>query len=71
MRVALLSRGAHPLHEPGGMERAVYHLAKHLQRRGVETVLLTRPAADRCELRLYGIRGETRELLESYTLALR
>ena len=44
MRVALLSRGAHPLHDPGGMERAVYLLAKHLQARGVETVLVTRPA---------------------------
>jgi glycogen(starch) synthase len=44
MRVALLSRGAHPLHDPGGMERAVYLLARHLQARGVDTVLLTRPA---------------------------
>lgn len=44
MRVALLSRAAHPLHEPGGMERAVYLLARHLQARGVETVLVTRPA---------------------------
>lgn len=44
MRVALLSRSAYPLHEPGGMERAVYLLAKHLRARGVETVLLTRPA---------------------------
>ncbi|HEV8255098.1 MAG TPA: glycosyltransferase family 4 protein [Vicinamibacteria bacterium] len=43
MRVALLSRAAHPLHEPGGMERAVYELARQLQRRGVEVVLLTRP----------------------------
>lgn len=43
MRVALLSRGAHPLHEPGGMERAVFHLARHLQAKGVETVLFTRP----------------------------
>ena len=43
MRVALLSRGAHPLHEPGGMERAVFQLARHLQARGVETVLFTRP----------------------------
>jgi len=42
MRVALLSRAAHPLHGPGGLERAVYHLAKHLQARGVETVLFTR-----------------------------
>lgn len=44
MRVALLSRGAHPLHDPGGMERAVYLLAKHLQARGVDTLLVTRPA---------------------------
>ena len=44
MRVALLSRGAHPLHDPGGMERAVYLLAKHLQARHVDTVLVTRPA---------------------------
>jgi len=44
VRVALLSRGAHPLHEPGGMERAVFHLARHLQVRGVEPVLFTRPA---------------------------
>ena len=43
MRVALLSRAAHPLHLPGGMEKAVYHLAVHLQARGVETVLVTRP----------------------------
>ena len=44
MKVALLSRAAHPLHSPGGMERAVYHLACHLERRGVATVLFTRPA---------------------------
>lgn len=44
MRVALLSRGAHPLHRPGGLERAVYHLARQLRARGVETLLLTRPA---------------------------
>jgi glycosyltransferase involved in cell wall biosynthesis len=44
VKVALLSRAAHPLHDPGGMERAVYLLAKHLQARGVETVLVTRPA---------------------------
>ena len=44
MRVALLTRSAHPLHPPGGMERAVYHLAKHLLALGVEPVLFTRPA---------------------------
>ncbi len=49
MRVALLSRGAHPLHPPGGLERAVYHLAHHLQRQGIETTLFTRPATERAE----------------------
>jgi glycosyltransferase involved in cell wall biosynthesis len=44
VKVALLSRAAHPLHEPGGLERAVYHLAKHLQAQGVQPVLFTRPA---------------------------
>jgi glycogen synthase len=44
VRVALLSRGAHPLHEPGGMERAVHHLARHLREAGAEVVLFTRPA---------------------------
>ena len=44
MRVALVARSAHPLHEPGGMERAVYLQARHLRARGVETVLVTRPA---------------------------
>ena len=47
MRVALLTRSAHPLHPPGGMERAVYHLAKHLRALGAEPVLFTRPAT--CE----------------------
>lgn len=46
MRVALLSRAAHPLHPPGGLERAVYHLALHLRARGVETLLFTRPATE-------------------------
>jgi glycosyltransferase involved in cell wall biosynthesis len=44
MKVALLSRAAHPLHPPGGLERAVFDLARHLQALGVETVLVTRPA---------------------------
>jgi glycogen synthase len=44
VRVALLSRAAHPLHPPGGLERAVYDLASNLRRRGVETILFTRPA---------------------------
>jgi glycogen(starch) synthase len=46
MRVALLSRSVHPLHPPGGMERAVFHLATHLRAAGVETVLLTRPRTE-------------------------
>ncbi len=44
MNVTLLSRSAHPLHPPGGMERAVYDLACHLAARGVGTTLVTRPA---------------------------
>lgn len=43
MRVALLSRSAYPLHPPGGMERAVYALAKHLREQGVDVTLFTRP----------------------------
>jgi glycogen synthase len=46
LKVALLSRSVHPLHPPGGLERAVYHLAKHLRAAGVETILLTRPASE-------------------------
>lgn len=46
MKVALLSRSAEPLHAPGGLERAVFEQARHLQRRGVETVLFTRPATE-------------------------
>ncbi|MCM2254396.1 MAG: glycosyltransferase family 4 protein [Vicinamibacteria bacterium] len=44
--MALVARGAYPLHPPGGMEKAVYLLARHLAARGVETVLYTRPAHD-------------------------
>lgn len=44
MKVALLTRAAHPFHEPGGLERAVYHLAKHLKEAGVDVTLFTRPA---------------------------
>jgi len=43
VKVALLSRSAHPLHPPGGMERAVYSLAKHLRALGVDVTLFTRP----------------------------
>jgi glycogen(starch) synthase len=43
VKVALLSRSAHPLHPPGGMERAVYSLAKHLREQGVDVTLFTRP----------------------------
>jgi glycogen synthase len=44
VKVALLTRAVRPLHDPGGMERSVYHLARQLHRRGIDTVLLTRPA---------------------------
>lgn len=46
MKVALLTRAAHPLHPPGGLERAVHALATHLAACGVETVLFTRPATE-------------------------
>lgn len=49
MKIALLSRAAFPLHEPGGMERAVYQLATHLRAAGAETLLFTRPATRRGE----------------------
>jgi glycosyltransferase involved in cell wall biosynthesis len=57
VKVALLSRAAHPLHSPGGLERAVYHLARHLGARGVDTVLFTRPAT-----RAGGFPGEVVEV---------
>ena len=44
MKIALLSRSAHPLHDPGGMERAVFGLGKHLAERGHRPILFTRPA---------------------------
>lgn len=46
MRVALVSRSAHPLHSPGGLEQAVFHLARHLRIQGVEPVLVTRPPTE-------------------------
>jgi glycogen(starch) synthase len=46
VKVALLSRAAHPLHAPGGLERAVYDLARYLLACGVEPVLFTRPASE-------------------------
>jgi glycosyltransferase involved in cell wall biosynthesis len=45
MRVALLTRAAWPLHDPGGMERAVHQLATHLRAQGAQTTLFTRPPA--------------------------
>jgi glycogen(starch) synthase len=43
VKLGILSRSAHPLHEPGGLERAVYHSAKHLAARGLRITLVTRP----------------------------
>jgi glycogen(starch) synthase len=43
VKVGLLARGVHPLHEPGGMERAVYHLATQLGKLGHAVTLFTRP----------------------------
>jgi len=46
LRVALVSRSAHPLHPPGGLEQAVFHLARHLRLQGAQPVLVTRPATE-------------------------
>jgi glycogen(starch) synthase len=43
VNLAILARSAHPLHDPGGLERAVYHSAKHLAARGLRVTLVTRP----------------------------
>ncbi len=43
LRVALLARAVHPLHGVGGLERHVHDLVRHLVRRGVRLILITRP----------------------------
>jgi len=49
MKVALLTRAAWPLHDPGGMERAVHQLATHLRAQGALTTLFTRPPEHQAE----------------------
>jgi len=39
LRVALLASRCLPWHDPGGLERHVHHLARHLRRRGIEVDL--------------------------------
>jgi len=43
LRVAITARSVFPIHGPGGLERSVYDLARHLARNGVHVTLITRP----------------------------
>jgi len=43
MKVAILARNLYPYHGFGGLERHIYFLTKHLEKRGVEFVLLSSP----------------------------
>jgi glycogen(starch) synthase len=45
LRVAITARSVFPIHGPGGLERSVYDLARHLARNGVQVTLITRPAS--------------------------
>lgn len=45
MKVAVISRVAHPLHGPGGFERHVGAMVRHLIRNGVDVTLYTTPPA--------------------------
>lgn len=40
--VAIVSRSVFPIHGPGGLERSVYDLSRHLARRGARVTLITR-----------------------------
>jgi glycosyltransferase involved in cell wall biosynthesis len=42
LRVAITARSVFPIHGPGGLERSVYDLARHLARHGVAVTLITR-----------------------------
>jgi glycosyltransferase involved in cell wall biosynthesis len=44
-RVTILTRVMHPLHPPGGMERAVYEQAHHLRALGLPLTIVTQPPA--------------------------
>ncbi|MFQ5791388.1 MAG: glycosyltransferase family 4 protein, partial [Acidobacteriota bacterium] len=47
MKIAVLSRVAHPLHGIGGLERHVGALVRHLVRAGEEVTLYTAPADEK------------------------
>lgn len=42
LRVVITARSVFPVHGPGGLERSVYDLARHLARSGVHVTLITR-----------------------------
>lgn len=44
-RVAVVARSVFPLHGPGGLERSVFDLVRHLARAGVAVTLITRTPA--------------------------
>jgi glycogen(starch) synthase len=41
-RIAVVARSVFPLHGPGGLERSVYDLVRHLARTGIDVTLITR-----------------------------
>jgi glycosyltransferase involved in cell wall biosynthesis len=43
VRIAVVSRAVYPLHGPGGLERSVHDLVRHLAEAGVKVTLITRP----------------------------
>jgi glycosyltransferase involved in cell wall biosynthesis len=43
LRVAVVARSVFPLHGPGGLERSVYDLVRHLAAADVDVTLITRP----------------------------
>lgn len=43
MRVSVVTRSVFPLHGPGGLERSVYDLIRHLAARDLTVTLITRP----------------------------
>jgi glycogen synthase len=42
LRVAITARAVYPIHGPGGLERSVFDLARHLTREGASVTLITR-----------------------------
>ncbi len=46
LRVAVVARSVYPLHGPGGLERSVYDLVRHLVRENVSVTLITRPPSE-------------------------